>query len=53
MLELIKRKDKRERNTTIHKAHVDFGYTSKEIVEHLNLHYTTVSKIVKRVEADI
>jgi REP element-mobilizing transposase RayT len=38
---------KRERNPTILEAHVKYGYSLKEIAEHLGVHYTTVSKVVK------
>ena len=39
--------DKRTRNTNIHTAHLKFGYTLKEIADHLRIHYTTVSKALK------
>ena len=35
------------RNERIVKAHLDFGYTLKEIGDWLGVHYTTVSKVVK------
>ncbi|MFA7061747.1 MAG: hypothetical protein WC156_13135 [Pedobacter sp.] len=35
------------RNQTILEAHVKYGYTLKEVSEHLNVHYTTVSKVIK------
>jgi REP element-mobilizing transposase RayT len=38
---------KSERNSTILKAHVEYGYTLKEIAEHLEIHYTTASKVIK------
>ncbi len=38
---------KRERNPTVLDAHVKYGYSLKEIAEHLGVHYTTVSKVVK------
>lgn len=40
-------KDKRSRNEAIRRAHLEFGYTLKEIAEQLDLHYTTVSKVMK------
>lgn len=46
--------DKRTRNFNIQLAHLKFGYTLKEIADHLRIHYTTVSKALKEVgEADI
>ena len=36
-----------KRNKHIYAAHVRYGYTFKEIADHLRIHYTTVSKIIK------
>jgi len=41
-----------ERDCAIYDAHVKYGYTLKEIGEHLGIHYTTVSKAVSRSEAE-
>ena len=38
---------KKNRNHLITKAHIEYGYTLKEIANHLNIHYTTVSKAMK------
>lgn len=38
---------KSERNPTILEAHVKYGYTLKEIAGHLDVHYTTISKVIK------
>jgi len=35
------------RNQGIHNAHIRYGYTLKEIADHLGIHYTTVSKVIK------
>lgn len=35
------------RNKHIYSAHIKYGYTLKEIADHLDIHYTTVSKIIK------
>lgn len=45
-----KSKDKTDRNKQIHRAHIQHGYTLKEIADHLRIHYTTVSKIIKQIE---
>jgi len=37
-------------NRHIYTAHIQYGYTLKEIADHLNLHYTTVSKVMKGFE---
>lgn len=40
------REDKAQRNAGIVKAHLEFGYTLKQIAMQIGLHYSTVSKIV-------
>jgi len=35
-----------KRNKHIYKAHINYGYSLKEIADHLNIHYTTVSKTI-------
>ncbi|MFA6898979.1 MAG: transposase [Desulfurivibrionaceae bacterium] len=39
--------NKTDRNRRVAEAHVAHGYLLKEIAEHLGIHYTTVSKIIK------
>lgn len=39
--------DKADRNKQIEMAHMQYGYTLKEIAEQLELHYTTISKVLK------
>jgi len=44
---LFKEEDTKDRrDKIIHDAHVKYGYTLKEIADHLQIHYTTVSKVV-------
>lgn len=40
--------NKTERDRRVAEAHVAHGYLLREIAEHLGMHYTTVSKIIKR-----
>ncbi|WP_419174748.1 helix-turn-helix domain-containing protein [Desulfosediminicola sp.] len=40
------REGKAQRDADIVKAHLEFGYTQKQIARHIGLHYSTVSKIV-------
>lgn len=40
--------DKKQRIAQIALAHIEHGYTLKEIANHLGIHYTTVSKYVKK-----
>ncbi len=37
---------KARRNQLIRRAHLQCGYTLSEIAAHLDIHYTTVSKVV-------
>lgn len=46
-----RRTTKAERARGMHQAHIDHGYTLKQIADHLQVHYTTVSKAVRAVEA--
>jgi len=41
--------DRNERDRRIYHSHVGYGYTLKEIAQHLGIHYTTASKAVKRI----
>lgn len=41
---------KSRRNRHIHTAHVKYGYTLKDIADHLRIHYTTVSKAMSGVD---
>jgi REP element-mobilizing transposase RayT len=50
---LFKRKKGKERtggDETIYDAYVRYGYTMKEIADHLGFHYATISRAIKRVE---
>jgi hypothetical protein len=42
------RRNKAQRDRTIYRAHVTYGYTLKEIADHLRVHYTTISKIMNK-----
>jgi REP element-mobilizing transposase RayT len=46
-----KTKDKAKRDRAIHEAVVRHGYTQSAIASYLDLHYSTVSRIVKQVDA--
>jgi hypothetical protein len=49
----LKSQDRKRRKGAIYQAHVKYGYTLKEIADYLNIHYTTVSKIIKEVEGRV
>ncbi|MBI3898731.1 MAG: transposase [Gammaproteobacteria bacterium] len=44
-------KNKAERDRAIHQAHREHGYTLTDIGRQLDLHYTTISKVVSRGDA--
>ncbi|MCX6091069.1 MAG: transposase [Candidatus Atribacteria bacterium] len=41
-------KTKQQRDQNIRAASLEYGYTLKEIATHLNIHYTTVSKVISK-----
>ncbi|MBN2282885.1 MAG: transposase [Deltaproteobacteria bacterium] len=43
-------KDKRERGNLIYRAYVEYGYTMNEISNLIGVHYTTVSRTIRRIE---
>ncbi|MGR3303946.1 MAG: helix-turn-helix domain-containing protein [Candidatus Scalindua sp.] len=40
----------KNRDRSIYEAYVRYGYTMKEIAEYLCVHYTTISRIIRRIE---
>jgi len=48
--ELIKGKGKKAKDKIIYNAYVRYGYTMKEISDHIGIHYATISRAIKRVE---
>ncbi len=43
-------RDKKTRNQATYLASMHYGYSFKEIAECLNLHYTTISRVVREIE---
>ncbi|MBU4295529.1 MAG: hypothetical protein KJ862_06545 [Proteobacteria bacterium] len=43
----VSQKDKEHRNQQIVQAHISHGYTLKEIADHLSIHYSTLSWVVR------
>ena len=41
--------DKKQRNELIYKAYNEYGYSLSEIGRHLGLHYSAISKIIKKI----
>ena len=36
----------------MYEAHLQYGYTLKDIAEYIEVHYTTVSRAIKRIEGE-
>lgn len=49
-LEKILREEKTSLRERIFDAHINFGYTQKEIADFLGYHYSYISKIIKEIE---
>jgi hypothetical protein len=45
-----KRKEGKAEGKAIYAAYVRYGYTMKEIADHLGFHYATISRAIKREE---
>ncbi len=50
--EVLNYQNKNQRDHVIYIAHLQYAYTLKDIAEYLGIHYTTVSRAVKRVEEE-
>ena len=48
--EVLNYQNKNQRDHVMCIAHLQYAYTLKEIAEYLGIHYTTVSRAVKRIE---
>ena len=43
-----KKRNREERNKAIEKAYFDYGYNQSEIARHLELHYGTIGRVIKK-----
>ena len=50
--EILKYQDKKSKDQAMYKAHLQYGYTLKDITEYIGVHYTTVSRAIKRIERE-
>jgi DNA-binding MarR family transcriptional regulator len=50
--EIFKAKDKKSKDQVRYEAHLRYGYTLKEIAEYIDLHYSTVSRAIKKIEGE-
>jgi len=44
-------KDLRKRNETVEEAVSKYGYTQREVADHLGLHFTSISRIMRATRA--
>jgi len=45
-------KDKKSKDQAMYEAHLQYGYTLKDIAEYIGVHYTTVSRTIKKIEGE-
>ncbi|MCK4309292.1 MAG: helix-turn-helix domain-containing protein [Candidatus Atribacteria bacterium] len=45
-------KDKGSKDQAMYKACLQYGYTLKDIAEYIGVHYTTVSRVIKKIEGE-
>ena len=50
--EIFEPKDKKSKDQAMYEAHQQYGHTLKDIAEYIGVHYTTVSKVIKRIEGE-
>jgi DNA-binding MarR family transcriptional regulator len=50
--EIFKPKDQKSKDQVMYEAHLQYGYTLKEIAEYIGLHYSTVSRAIKKIEGE-
>ena len=48
--EIFKLKDQKSKDQAMYEAHLQYGYTLKDIAEYIGVHYTTVSRAIKKIE---
>jgi len=47
--EIFKPKDQKSKEQVMYEAHLQYGYTLKDIAEYIGVHYSTVSRAIKRI----
>ena len=46
--EIFKLKDQKSKDQAMYEAHLQYGYTLKDIAEYIGVHYSTMSRAVKK-----
>ena len=47
---IFEHKDKKSKSKTMYEAYIQYGHTLKDIAEYSGVHYTTVSRAIKKAE---
>ena len=50
--EIFKPKHQKSKDQVMYEAHRQYGYALKEIAEYIGVHYTTVSRAIKKIERE-
>jgi hypothetical protein len=50
--EIFKSKNKKSKDQVMYEAHLQYGYTLKDIAEYIGVHYSTVSRAIKKIEGE-
>lgn len=50
--EIFKSKDKKSKDKAMYEAHLQYGYSLKDIAEYISVHYTIVSKAIRKIERE-
>ena len=50
--EILKCKDKKLKNQATYEAHLQYGCILKDIAEYIGVHYTRVSRVIKKIEGE-
>ena len=48
--EIFKYKNKKSRDQAMYEVYLQYGYTLKDIAEYIAVHYTTVDRVIKKIE---
>jgi hypothetical protein len=50
--EIFEPKDKKSKDQVMYEAHLQYVYTLKEIAGYIGVHYTEVSRAIKKIEGE-
>jgi len=50
--EIFKYKNKKSRDKAMYEAYLQYGYTLKDIVKYICVHYTIVGRAIKKIKGE-